>query len=127
MLVSDRKANPNTDLKKDEGILKQQSGVQDLKLRKMEQPAIGSEADVAQSAYGVGLLILLIAALPRILPQLMEPQAVPVVPISVYICGTMLNFFLHNLVRASSHHASRCKKKSRARAFFTPSKQNDFK
>ncbi|PIO73759.1 hypothetical protein TELCIR_04259 [Teladorsagia circumcincta] len=49
---------------------------------------------IQQSAYGVGLLILLIAALPRILPQLMEPQAVPVVPISVYICGTMLNFFL---------------------------------
>lgn len=49
---------------------------------------------IQQSAYGVGLLILLIAALPRILPQLMEPHAVPVVPISVYICGTMLNFFL---------------------------------
>ncbi|WKX88039.1 hypothetical protein Q1695_008003 [Nippostrongylus brasiliensis] len=47
-----------------------------------------------QSAYGIGLLILLIAALPRILPQLMEPHAVPVVPISVYIFGTMLNFFL---------------------------------
>ncbi|WKX88040.1 hypothetical protein Q1695_008003 [Nippostrongylus brasiliensis] len=49
---------------------------------------------IQQSAYGIGLLILLIAALPRILPQLMEPHAVPVVPISVYIFGTMLNFFL---------------------------------
>ncbi|VDL78751.1 unnamed protein product [Nippostrongylus brasiliensis] len=64
------------------------------KKRKFLKGALALIAMNRQSAYGIGLLILLIAALPRILPQLMEPHAVPVVPISVYIFGTMLNFFL---------------------------------
>uniref|UniRef100_A0A1I7X166 Bestrophin homolog n=1 Tax=Heterorhabditis bacteriophora TaxID=37862 RepID=A0A1I7X166_HETBA len=47
-----------------------------------------------QSAYGICLLILLLAALPRILPLLSEPYAAPLVAIFFYLTGTMLNFFL---------------------------------
>ncbi|CAI2308008.1 unnamed protein product [Caenorhabditis sp. 36 PRJEB53466] len=46
-----------------------------------------------QSAYGICLLVLLLAALPRIVIVLAAPQAAPLVPILFYFLGTALNFF----------------------------------
>lgn len=46
-----------------------------------------------QSAYGVCLLVLLLAALPRIVVVLAAPQAAPLIPILFYFLGTALNFF----------------------------------
>ena len=40
------------------------------------------------------MLILFLAALPRILPLLAEPHAAPLPALAVYIVGTSLNFFL---------------------------------
>ncbi|CAI4225311.1 unnamed protein product [Auanema sp. JU1783] len=49
---------------------------------------------VQQSVYGIGLLILFLAALPRILPLIIEPMSAPLIAIVVYIAGTTGNFFL---------------------------------
>ncbi|EGT34103.1 hypothetical protein CAEBREN_25124 [Caenorhabditis brenneri] len=46
-----------------------------------------------QSAYGICLLVLLLAALPRIVVVLAAPQAAPLLPIIFYLVGTTLNFF----------------------------------
>lgn len=46
-----------------------------------------------QSAYGICLLVLLLAALPRIVVVLAAPQAAPLIPILFYLVGTTLNFF----------------------------------
>ncbi|CCD68047.2 L-serine-phosphatidylethanolamine phosphatidyltransferase [Caenorhabditis elegans] len=46
-----------------------------------------------QSAYGICLLVLLLAALPRIVVVLASPQAAPLIPILFYLVGTALNFF----------------------------------
>ncbi|CAD6184538.1 unnamed protein product [Caenorhabditis auriculariae] len=48
---------------------------------------------VQQSAYGICLLILLLAALPRIVVLLAAPYAAPLAPILFYFFGTSLNFF----------------------------------
>ncbi|CAB3408961.1 unnamed protein product [Caenorhabditis bovis] len=48
---------------------------------------------VQQSAYGICLLVLLLAALPRIVVALASPHAAPLIPILFYFIGTALNFF----------------------------------
>lgn len=48
-----------------------------------------------QSAYGIGLLILSLAALPRILPTFMgDLSNAPMGAILAYLVGTLMNFFL---------------------------------
>ncbi|KAI6179767.1 hypothetical protein M3Y98_00646000 [Aphelenchoides besseyi] len=50
---------------------------------------------IQQSAYGIGLLILSLAALPRILPTFMgKLDNAPISAILTYFFGTMINFFL---------------------------------
>ncbi|KAH7723783.1 Protein K04C2.7 [Aphelenchoides avenae] len=50
---------------------------------------------IQQSAYGIGMLILSLAALPRVLPTFMgDVENTPVIPILVYTVGTLMNFFL---------------------------------
>lgn len=50
---------------------------------------------IQQSAYGVGLLILSLAALPRVLPTFTGDQnSASVLSVSVYATGATLNFFL---------------------------------
>ncbi|KAK0425182.1 hypothetical protein QR680_009076 [Steinernema hermaphroditum] len=50
---------------------------------------------IQQSAYGIGLLILSLAALPRVLPTFMgDVNNAPLLSILAYLLGTMLNFFL---------------------------------
>uniref|UniRef100_A0A1I8A853 Git3 domain-containing protein n=1 Tax=Steinernema glaseri TaxID=37863 RepID=A0A1I8A853_9BILA len=50
---------------------------------------------IQQSAYGIGLLILSLAALPRVLPTFMgDLNNAPLLSILAYLIGTMLNFFL---------------------------------
>lgn len=50
---------------------------------------------IQQSAYGIGLLILSLAALPRILPTFMgKLDNAPIGAIFVYVLGTLMNFFL---------------------------------
>uniref|UniRef100_A0A914EAF8 Uncharacterized protein n=1 Tax=Acrobeloides nanus TaxID=290746 RepID=A0A914EAF8_9BILA len=50
---------------------------------------------IQQSAYGIGLLILSLAALPRILPTFMgDLENAPLVSILAYMLGIFMNFFL---------------------------------
>ncbi|TKR93506.1 hypothetical protein L596_007949 [Steinernema carpocapsae] len=50
---------------------------------------------IQQSAYGIGLLILSLAALPRVLPTFMgDLNNAPLLSILTYLVGTILNFFL---------------------------------
>ncbi|KAL3998284.1 putative integral membrane protein [Acanthocheilonema viteae] len=50
---------------------------------------------IQQSAYGVGLLILSLAALPRVLPTFTgEQDSASLLSISIYAAGASLNFFL---------------------------------
>nr|CRZ22258.1 Bm8377 [Brugia malayi] len=50
---------------------------------------------IQQSAYGVGLLILSLAALPRVLPTFTGDQnSASLLSVSIYATGASLNFFL---------------------------------
>ncbi|KAF7633902.1 C-CAP/cofactor C-like domain-containing protein, partial [Meloidogyne graminicola] len=49
---------------------------------------------IQQSAYGVGMLILSLAAFPKAAQLIGDLQNAPLRPISFYIFGTLLNFFL---------------------------------
>ena len=50
---------------------------------------------VQQSAYGIGLLILSLAALPRVLPTFMGNLSnAPIHAIFVYVIGACMNFLL---------------------------------
>lgn len=62
---------------------------------KRPTPMMLSPLLIQQSAYGVGLLILSLAALPRVLPALMgDWNSIQFFPILVYSVGAGLNFLL---------------------------------